>query len=54
MQNHVLLGRYEHYSGKMYEVVGVARHSEPLEEHVVYRGLYRSEEFARKPCFWKM
>jgi hypothetical protein len=34
------LGRYRHYKGNEYEVVGVARHSETLEELVVYRALY--------------
>ena len=34
------LGRYRHYSGKEYEAMGVARHSETLEEMVVYRALY--------------
>ena len=33
-------GIYQHYKGKQYEVVGVARHSETLEEVVVYRALY--------------
>ena len=33
-------GRYRHYRGKEYEVIGVARHSETLEEMVVYRALY--------------
>lgn len=41
------LGKYEHYSRKLYEVVGVAEHSETLEEHVVYCGLYSSEEFGK-------
>jgi hypothetical protein len=36
-------GRYRHFKGKEYEVVGVARHSETLEEFVVYRALYESE-----------
>lgn len=34
------LGRYRHYKGGEYEVVGVARHSETLEPMVVYRPLY--------------
>ncbi len=33
-------GRYRHYKGGEYEVVGVARHSETLEPLVLYRPLY--------------
>lgn len=33
-------GRYRHFEGKEYEVLGVARHSETEEELVVYRALY--------------
>jgi hypothetical protein len=33
-------GRYRHYKGNEYEVLGVARHSETHEELVVYRPLY--------------
>jgi hypothetical protein len=36
------LGRYRHYKGGEYEVVGVARHSETLEPLVVYRPLYNA------------
>lgn len=39
------LGIYEHYKKKRYEVIGVAHHTETLEEFVVYRALYDSEEF---------
>ena len=42
------LGRYRHYKGQFYEVIGVARHSETLEEMVVYRALYDSKEFGKK------
>ena len=34
------LGRYRHYKGGEYEVLGVARHSETQEPLVVYRPLY--------------
>ena len=33
-------GRYRHYKGGEYEVIGVARHSETLAPLVVYRPLY--------------
>ncbi len=33
-------GRYRHYKGGEYEVIGTARHSETLEPLVVYRPLY--------------
>ena len=33
-------GRYRHFKGKEYEVLGVARHSETEEELVVDRALY--------------
>ncbi len=33
-------GRYRHFKGNEYEVVGVARHSETHEPLVVYRPLY--------------
>lgn len=33
-------GRYRHYKGGEYEVLGVVRHSETLEPMVLYRALY--------------
>jgi len=38
--NQIKPGRYRHYKGNEYTVIGTARHSETLEEHVVYRQEY--------------
>ncbi len=36
----IIIGRYRHYKGNEYTVLGTARHSETLEELVVYRQEY--------------
>ena len=42
-------GRYRHYKGGEYEVIGVARHSETLEPLVVYRPRYNSTGWWVRP-----
>jgi putative acetyltransferase len=42
-------GRYRHYKGGEYEVLGAARHSETLEPLVVYRPLYNDSGWWLRP-----
>jgi hypothetical protein len=42
-------GRYRHYKGGEYEVLGAARHSETLEVVVVYRPLYNASGLWVRP-----
>lgn len=42
-------GRYRHYKGQDYEVIGVARHSETEEPLVVYRCLYGDDSLWVRP-----
>ncbi len=42
-------GRYRHYKGGEYQVLGVARHSETEEQLVVYRPLYGEQGLWVRP-----
>jgi cyclomaltodextrinase / maltogenic alpha-amylase / neopullulanase len=43
------IGIYKHYKGNSYEVIGVAKHSETLEELVVYRALHGEKKLWVRP-----
>lgn len=47
------LGKYKHYKGNVYEVIGVALDSDSYEKVVVYRGMYDSKEFGNNPLWVK-
>ena len=48
------LGRYRHYKGNLYEVVGFAAHSETLEDMVIYKPLYsEGKTWVRPLSMWE-
>ena len=49
---HIKPGRYRHFKGREYEVLGIARHSETEEELVVYRALYGDCLWVRPVSMW--
>ena len=50
----IRLGRYRHFKGGEYEVLGVARHSETGEDMVVYRPLYGERAlWVRPAAMWE-
>lgn len=49
MNEKIQLGKYQHYKGNQYEVIGVAKHSETLEKLVVYRALYGNNDLWVRP-----
>ena len=47
-------GKYRHFKGNEYEVLFVAKHSETLEEMVVYRALYgEGGVWVRPAAMWE-
>lgn len=49
-------GLYRHYNGNFYRVIGVSRHSETLEELIVYEALYGEYGYGSGPvpCLKKL
>ena len=49
----IKLGKYRHFKGNEYEVIAIAKHSETLEEMVVYRALYgEGQVWVRPASMW--
>ncbi len=36
----IIGGKYQHYKGKYYRVLGIAKHTETFEELIIYQALY--------------
>ena len=47
----IRIGRYRHFKGNEYRVVGIAKHSESLEPMVVYQALYGEGGLWVRPAF---
>lgn len=45
----IKLGKYRHFKGNEYMVLGIANHSETLEKMVVYQALYGEKELWVRP-----
>ena len=49
-QTVIPLGVYRHFKGNLYEAIAIAKHSETLEDMVVYRALYGERELWVRPA----
>lgn len=46
----IKLGKYRHFKGNEYEVIAIAKHSETLEEMVVFKALYGDGDIWVRPA----
>ena len=48
--NNIKLGKYKHFKGNYYEVIALVKHSETLEDMVVYKALYGEQGMWVRPA----
>ena len=46
----LIAGKYRHFKGKEYQLIGIASHSETLEPMVVYQALYGEKGLWVRPA----
>lgn len=46
------LGYYKHFKGSIYEVIGIGKHSETLEELVIYKSTKDNSIWIRPLSMW--
>ena len=46
----IKIGKYRHFKGNEYEVIGIAKHSETLEPMVIYKALYGEGGYWVRPA----
>jgi hypothetical protein len=52
MSSDVKFGIYRHFKGGIYEVLSIAKHSETLEDMVVYRNVLNGDCWVRPSSMW--
>ena len=49
----IILGKkYRHYKGNLYEIIALAKHSETLDEMIIYKSLKDGAVWARPKSMW--
>ena len=49
----IKMGQYKHFKGGSYEALFIAKHSETLEEMMVYKNLQTGVIWVRPLCMWE-
>ena len=44
--------KYRHYKGNLYEIIALAKHSETLEDMIVYRAVTDGKTWVRPYSMW--